>query len=108
LGFSVDDLTRYDVPAIIAYIKNITKSSQVILIGFSQGCGQLLCALSLYSNLNQSISLFIAIGPAVEAKQLENSLVATKKRAERDEDEPPVYSNTQIKKSIVSKIISIE
>lgn len=75
--FSVDDLARFDIPAIIEYISHATDHDKLIVIGFSQGTAQMFAALSLFPRLNKSIALFVAVAPAVQAANFDNLLIAS-------------------------------
>ncbi|WLF79268.1 hypothetical protein PVL30_003020 [Lodderomyces elongisporus] len=50
-------------------------SRDIIYIGFSQGCSQLLASLGLYPSLNGTIKLFVGLSPAIIPKQSPNSIV---------------------------------
>lgn len=52
---SSSTLENYQTPDIV----------EVIYIGFSQGCSQLIASLSLYPELNSKIKLFIGLSPAI-------------------------------------------
>lgn len=71
-NFSLDDLVKYDVPAMIEYICSYTNSKNIVCIGFSNGSAQLLAALSTNSRLNDAVSLCIALSPAAKAKGFSN------------------------------------
>ena len=65
--FCIDDMARHDVPTILQYVLKHTIHNKVIIIGFSQGCSQIFCSLSLFPNFNNNIVLFISLAPAVQA-----------------------------------------
>jgi len=59
----LDDLGRYDFPAIISYVNNLTKQ-KVVFVGHSQGNAQAFVGLSMVPNLASKVKLFIALAPA--------------------------------------------
>lgn len=70
--FCLDDLAKYDVPALVNHILHITQKSKICLIGFSQGSAQSFMALASDPNLCEKISLFLALSPAVKPIGLDN------------------------------------
>ena len=65
-NFNIDDLGKYDVPAMINHVIKQTGQTKINLIGFSQGSAQIFIALSHNSILCEKVSLFIALAPAVK------------------------------------------
>lgn len=63
--FNIDHLARYDVPSMVDLVLERSKYQKLALIGFSQGSAQSFAALSLYPALNEKVSLFVALAPAV-------------------------------------------
>ncbi|KAF9285664.1 cholesterol esterase [Mortierella alpina] len=73
--FSMDELALFDMPDTIDYILGRTGAPSLVYIGFSQGTAQAFASLSINPNLNDKISLFIALAPATTPPGLENGLV---------------------------------
>ncbi|KAF8336937.1 putative triglyceride lipase-cholesterol esterase [Cantharellus anzutake] len=76
-GTSRYDLGMTDIPETLEYILQLTKptSGRLSYIGFSQGSAQAFAALSVHPQLNDKISVFIAIAPAFSPKGLASKLV---------------------------------
>ncbi|KAG6837801.1 hypothetical protein H0H93_016169 [Arthromyces matolae] len=73
--FSIDDFAWHDIPDSVEYILDITKSSKLSYIGFSQGTAQAFAALSIHPRLNEKINVFIALAPALSPAGLANPIV---------------------------------
>ncbi|KAG5636637.1 hypothetical protein H0H81_007346 [Sphagnurus paluster] len=73
--FSIDDFAWHDIPDSIQYILDITKSSKLSYIGFSQGTAQAFAALSIHPQLNEKIDVFIALAPALSPAGLAANIV---------------------------------
>lgn len=63
--YSLDDLALYDIPALINNILLKTNTSKLAYIGHSQGNAQLFLALQMIPPLNDKITCFVALAPAV-------------------------------------------
>ena len=61
----MDQFALYDIPGIITYILDITKSKSLSYIGFSEGAAQAFASLSIYPNLNEQVDVFIALAPTM-------------------------------------------
>jgi lysosomal acid lipase/cholesteryl ester hydrolase len=72
-NFSIDEFARYDLPAMVDYIREYTGFPQVAYIGFSQGSAQGFAALSLSAELNEKIAVFVAMSPALAVRGLARS-----------------------------------
>ncbi|KAI9363146.1 Alpha/Beta hydrolase protein [Pilaira anomala] len=66
--FSIDEFALFDLPDTIDYILKETGSSSLTYIGFSQGTTQAFAGLSMNSDLNKKVNLFIALAPAATPK----------------------------------------
>ena len=75
--FSIDEFAYFDIPNTINYITNYCKVDQVVCIGFSQGSAQMFAALSIDEDLNNKVSQFIAIAPAMTPHGLHNRIADT-------------------------------
>ncbi|CAH2355540.1 sterol esterase Tgl1p [[Candida] railenensis] len=77
-NYSLDEFALYDIPDTLNYIKSFysyDKSCKIIYVGFSQGCSQLFASLSLNPTLNDSISLFVGLSPAIIPRDLNHTLL---------------------------------
>ena len=57
-NWSLDELAKFDAPAMVNYILYSTKLTKLSYIGHSQGNAQMFLALSLDPSLSKKISLF--------------------------------------------------
>ncbi|CAM9436249.1 unnamed protein product [Discosporangium mesarthrocarpum] len=73
--FCIDELARYDMPAMVDKVLATTGKTQLCYIGFSQGTAQAFAALSSNQDLCKQVSLFVALSPAARAKGLSKSLL---------------------------------
>ena len=80
--YCLDELARYDVPALVDYVLCICSSGQktpavskLAYCGFSNGTAQGFAALALHPGLSQRIGCFIALSPAVAVNSIQESLV---------------------------------
>lgn len=74
-NYSLDDFAWHDIPDSIQYILDITKSSSLGYVGFSQGTAQAFAALSIHPQLNEKVNVFIALAPAMSPAGLAAPLV---------------------------------
>lgn len=67
--FTIDELARFDLPAMVDYVLLETNREKLVFIGHSQGTAQAFMSLSLTdeenSDLNSKIQVFIALAPAL-------------------------------------------
>ncbi|KAF9313351.1 cholesterol esterase [Podila horticola] len=75
--FSMDELALFDLPDTVDYILNRTGAPSLVYIGFSQGTAQAFASLSIKPDLNDKISLFIALAPATTPPGLQNGLITS-------------------------------
>lgn len=61
--WSFDEIGRYDLPAVIDYMLNITGSSKVGLLGTSQGFTNALVLLSMRPEYNDKVNILIGYAP---------------------------------------------
>ena len=73
--FSIDDFARYDFPSMIEHILAYTGYSKVAIVAFSQGSAQGFASLSLQPYLNDRVSVFVALSPALAIRGLAKSPV---------------------------------
>lgn len=75
-NFSIDELARYDVPALIEYVLAATKQEKLCYVGFSQGSAQAFAAFTTNHALTQKVSLFLALAAPPRAKGLSSSYLS--------------------------------
>lgn len=73
-AFSFDEMIKYDLPAMINYITNVTNSSQIYYVGHSQGTMQAFGAFSQDQLLGKKVKLFFALAPVVTVKYIESPI----------------------------------
>ncbi|CAN0232895.1 unnamed protein product [Pylaiella littoralis] len=73
--FSIDELARYDTPAMFEQVLKVSGQSKLYYIGFSQGTAQGFAAFSSNPDLLVKVHLFVALSPAVRANHLSKSLL---------------------------------
>lgn len=56
---------KHDIPNSIEYILETTQAPKLSYIGFSQGTAQAFAALSINPRLNQKVSVFVGLAPAM-------------------------------------------
>lgn len=74
--FSIDEFARYDIPASIGYILQLTGETVLKYVGFSQGSSQLFASLAMNRELNGKIQHFTAISPVLVPQRLTHPVVA--------------------------------
>jgi lysosomal acid lipase/cholesteryl ester hydrolase len=75
--FSIDELARFDVPALVQCVLGLTGAPQLAYVGFSQGTAQMFAALATNRALQSKIALFCALSPAARAAGLTKSVLTT-------------------------------
>eukprot|EP01105_Mastigella_eilhardi_P000666 TRINITY_DN107_c0_g1_i4.p1 TRINITY_DN107_c0_g1~~TRINITY_DN107_c0_g1_i4.p1 ORF type:complete len:309 (-),score=62.00 TRINITY_DN107_c0_g1_i4:35-961(-) len=71
--FCVDELGRYDFPAVIEYVVKVTRKKPVYM-GHSQGGSQAYIGFQLYPDLSKQLSLFVGLCPAFYLFPIKNVL----------------------------------
>eukprot|EP00903_Cladosiphon_okamuranus_P020555 g18867.t1 len=74
-NFSIDELARYDTPAMFDVVLKVSGQPKLCYIGFSQGTAQGFAAFSSNPDLLEKVQLFVALSPAVRANHLSKSLL---------------------------------
>ncbi|KAI8992188.1 Alpha/Beta hydrolase protein [Mycotypha africana] len=74
-NFSLNEFATRDLPDTVDYILAETGAASLTYIGFSQGTAQAFAGLSVNSDLNRKVNLFIAMAPATTPKGLSNPLI---------------------------------
>ncbi|KAJ6223183.1 hypothetical protein RDWZM_001728 [Blomia tropicalis] len=63
--FSWDDIANYDLPAVIDFVVRRTRRRRIGYVGFSQGGGTIMAALSLHPRLTRIIHPVVLWAPAI-------------------------------------------
>ncbi|CAO3647601.1 unnamed protein product [Mucor fragilis] len=74
-NFSLNEFAMRDMPDTVDYILAETGAPNLTYIGFSQGTAQAFAGLSVNSDLNKKVNLFIAMAPATTPKGLKHPLI---------------------------------
>ncbi|EEP78891.1 hypothetical protein UREG_03737 [Uncinocarpus reesii 1704] len=82
--FSMDQFAFHDIPDSIDYILSATSQKCLSYIGFSQGTAQAFATLSIHPGLNQKVSVFIGLAPAMSPAGLHNGVVDSLIKASPD------------------------
>ncbi|KAJ3040812.1 hypothetical protein HDV00_010427 [Rhizophlyctis rosea] len=64
-NWSLDEIARFDVPAIIDFVREETRREQIIYVGHSQGNAQAFLAMQYNPPLGDKLKCFVALAPAV-------------------------------------------
>ncbi|KAG0668434.1 cholesterol esterase [Maudiozyma exigua] len=75
--FSIDEFACFDIPNSIEFVLDFCNVQKLICVGFSQGSAQMFASFSLNEKLNDKVSHFIAIAPAMTPKRLHNRIADT-------------------------------
>ena len=69
-NWCIDDLAKYDVPAMVDYVLKQNGDTKLTWIGLSQGNGQAFIALSSNPHVAEKIRIMIALAPTARIGQL--------------------------------------
>jgi pimeloyl-ACP methyl ester carboxylesterase len=69
-SFSIDDLIKYDFPAMVDYIIENTQCERINFVGQSQGAGQCFGALSSQPSLKNKFDKCVLLSPAIFLKKM--------------------------------------
>eukprot|EP01083_Nonionella_stella_P128076 387981_1 len=64
--WSFDEMGLFDIPAMVGYIKTATGREKIAYVGHSEGCTQMYVNLATPASVQSSISLFVALAPALD------------------------------------------
>jgi pimeloyl-ACP methyl ester carboxylesterase len=102
--FSWDEMVKYDVPALINYIKKLTGQPKLSYVGHSEGNTIMFAANTIFPSLYTSLDIFVALAPVTTMKYVES--VGLKLLAEYDAGQllldfgvhefPPGFSNAEL------------
>ncbi|TPX36735.1 hypothetical protein SmJEL517_g01161 [Synchytrium microbalum] len=71
--WSLDELAKYDLPAMVDYVRRASQVEKIIYIGHSQGNAQVFLGLKLDPALSNKISCFVALAPTAYIGPLLNT-----------------------------------
>lgn len=71
-NFSFDHIARYDLPAILMKVCQISNSTKVAYVGYSQGATSMFALLSSKPEIAQMIEPFVAWAPVVYMQHIES------------------------------------
>lgn len=74
-NFSIDDLVKYDFPAMTRKVKEVTGLDKIDFMGMSQGAGQAMGSLSDDHNMNQHFNSMVLLSPACFLRKSPASLL---------------------------------
>lgn len=76
-NYSLDEMGRFDIPAVINYILKARKSNEkLILIGHSQGAASAMAGMSLSNQFfSERVKLFIALAPSCRLNGMTSPIV---------------------------------
>ena len=75
-AFTYADMAKYDVPACIDYVLNMTGSKDLAYVGYSQGTLMMWGTLSRYPKYNEVVKPFIALAPIMSLQHISKALRA--------------------------------
>ncbi|XP_072050943.1 gastric triacylglycerol lipase-like [Amphiura filiformis] len=73
--WSIDEMAKYDLPAMVDHILNTTGHSQISYIGHSQGTTMAFAGLSISKELQSKLNLFVALAPVVYTSHMTSPLL---------------------------------
>jgi lysosomal acid lipase/cholesteryl ester hydrolase len=76
-NYSIDQFAFHDIPDTIDYILATTGQKSLSYVGFSQGTAQAFATLSIHPNLNEKVSVFVALAPAMAPPGLAMGIVSS-------------------------------
>jgi len=82
--FSLDDMARFDLPAMIKCVLAESGASTLTLIGFSQGTAQSFACLSSNPEISKKVNLLITLAPVSTVRGFSNPVVDNLARARPD------------------------
>lgn len=73
-SFSLDEPACQDLPVMIDFVRELTESGRVTLIGFSQGAAETLASLSMVKGLGKKVNLAILLAPTTKPKGIDDKV----------------------------------
>jgi pimeloyl-ACP methyl ester carboxylesterase len=73
--FSWDEMAIIDFPAMIDYVKSVTKSEKITYIGHSEGTIQAFAGLIYNNSIADSLNLYIALAPVAYVQYVESDII---------------------------------
>ncbi|KAI8825840.1 Alpha/Beta hydrolase protein [Fimicolochytrium jonesii] len=74
----MDEMAKFDVPAVVDYVIAATGWKKVGYVGFSQGTAQMFMSLSMSEEMNSKIAFFAALAPAMKPKGMRRPKIANR------------------------------
>ena len=71
---SLDEMAKYDLPAMVDFILKTTGHKQISYVGHSQGTTIAFAGLSISKDLQSKINLFVALAPVVYTAHMTSPL----------------------------------
>jgi lysosomal acid lipase/cholesteryl ester hydrolase len=71
----VEEIAKYDIPAMIDYILEETGEEKLAFIGFGQGAVAGLCAVEKEPSLSNRISLMVTLNPTIKYTNSKSPLI---------------------------------
>ncbi|KAI9100356.1 Alpha/Beta hydrolase protein [Phlyctochytrium arcticum] len=72
----MDEMAKFDVPAVVKYVCQMTGWSKVGYLGYSQGTAQMFMSLSLSEEMNERVACFVAMAPAMRPRAISKPVFA--------------------------------
>ncbi|KAI8904179.1 Alpha/Beta hydrolase protein [Powellomyces hirtus] len=72
----MDEMAKFDVPAVVDHVLRVTQWSKVGYIGYSQGTTKMFMSLSLSEEMNEKIAVFVGLAPAMKPKPVANAALS--------------------------------
>lgn len=73
--FSIEELIKYDFPAMVEKVKSVSRVDKIDFVGQSQGAGQAICALCEMPQLKDSFNSMVLLSPACFLRQNPDELL---------------------------------
>lgn len=83
--FSFDDMASGDLPALVAYVKDVTERATLAYVGHSQGTTVALAALSTQAPLRAALRPVVLLAPAVSLRHIQSIPMLTLARLQADQ-----------------------
>eukprot|EP00455_Lapot_gusevi_P049602 TRINITY_DN7065_c0_g1_i6.p1 TRINITY_DN7065_c0_g1~~TRINITY_DN7065_c0_g1_i6.p1 ORF type:complete len:297 (-),score=90.44 TRINITY_DN7065_c0_g1_i6:286-1176(-) len=73
--FSLDEMAKYDVPAVVSLVDSLSNGQKISYVGHSEGTTIMFAALSSQPLLAEHLAAFVALGPVVSVGNVTNPLL---------------------------------
>ncbi|KND03359.1 uncharacterized protein SPPG_02402 [Spizellomyces punctatus DAOM BR117] len=71
----LDEMAKFDVPAVVNYVCETTGWNKVAYLGYSQGTAQMFMSLSVSEEMNEKVAIFVGLAPALKPKPISNETI---------------------------------